>query len=230
VPGAPHAVVAPADDDQGGLPDLVVTALSFGTGAMDAFAFLRLGHVFASVMTGNLVLLGVSAGQLSPPLAIHAGIAIGAYAVGTVLGTRFGPAGEPIGWRSTAAALGPELALLAALAIVWAADPNPAGSGLADGLLGMAAVAMGVQSSVVRRSPVASTPTPYLTSTLTAVVASLSLGGGPGARRRRFDALVAVVAGAAAEAGLLAPLPRVGAALPAIGVATALVLAGRRSA
>jgi uncharacterized membrane protein YoaK (UPF0700 family) len=36
--------------------------LTFGTGVVDGSTFLSLGHVFASVMTGNLVLLGLAAG------------------------------------------------------------------------------------------------------------------------------------------------------------------------
>ena len=39
--------------------------------------FLRLGKVFSSVITGNLALLGVAAGQLDAALALNAGLALG---------------------------------------------------------------------------------------------------------------------------------------------------------
>lgn len=41
---------------------LVGVLLTFAAGSTDLACFLRLGHVFASVMTGNLVLLGLAAG------------------------------------------------------------------------------------------------------------------------------------------------------------------------
>ncbi len=40
----------------------LAAVLAFGAGAMDAITFSRLGDVFAGVMTGNLVLLGISIG------------------------------------------------------------------------------------------------------------------------------------------------------------------------
>ena len=39
--------------------DRLTAVLTFGTGAMDTMAFLGLGGVFTSVMTGNMVLVGV---------------------------------------------------------------------------------------------------------------------------------------------------------------------------
>lgn len=39
----------------------LAAALTFGAGAIDIASFTRLGGVFSSVMTGNLVLLGLAA-------------------------------------------------------------------------------------------------------------------------------------------------------------------------
>jgi len=51
--------------------------LTLTTGVLDAVTFLRLGKVFSSVITGNLALLGVAAGQLDAALALNAGLALG---------------------------------------------------------------------------------------------------------------------------------------------------------
>ena len=44
---------------------VLAAALTFGTGAMDVASVTRLGGVFSSVMTGNLVLLGLAAARTS---------------------------------------------------------------------------------------------------------------------------------------------------------------------
>src|SRR5437763_16657344 len=50
----------------GGLPrgaarrDVLLIVLTLTTGALDAVTFVRLGKVFSSVITGNLVLLGIA--------------------------------------------------------------------------------------------------------------------------------------------------------------------------
>ena len=59
--------------------------------------FLGLGGVFSSVMTANIVLLGLSAGKLSGSLALHAGAALTGYIVGAVAASRVtASAGGPL--------------------------------------------------------------------------------------------------------------------------------------
>lgn len=41
----------------------VLVLLSAGAGATDALVFTELGKVFASILTGNLVLLGAAVGR-----------------------------------------------------------------------------------------------------------------------------------------------------------------------
>ena len=50
--------------------------LTITSGAVNAVSFLALGKVFSSVITGNLVLLGVAATTHSSVEAIHAGVAL----------------------------------------------------------------------------------------------------------------------------------------------------------
>jgi uncharacterized membrane protein YoaK (UPF0700 family) len=61
--------------------DALVAILAMTAGATDAISFLGLGGVFSSVMTANLVLLGLGAGQQNGPLAVHAGAALTGYIV-----------------------------------------------------------------------------------------------------------------------------------------------------
>src|SRR5205823_5710765 len=87
------------------------------TGAVDASCFLHLGNVFSSVITGNLVLLGVSAATQSASLAIHSGVALAGYSAGVLVGapiaTRRARGGET--WAlSVSVTLGGELAAIGA--------------------------------------------------------------------------------------------------------------------
>ncbi len=66
---------------------LIAVALTFASGAADVTSFTRLGDVFTSVMTGNIVLWGLSAARGSLTLAMHTAVAIGGYIVGVAVGT-----------------------------------------------------------------------------------------------------------------------------------------------
>jgi len=61
---------------------LIAIALTFGSGAADVASFTRLGFVFTSVMTGNIVLLGLAVARGSLTLASHTVVSIGGYIVG----------------------------------------------------------------------------------------------------------------------------------------------------
>ena len=62
--------------------------LAATAGATDVISFLALGGVFSSVMTANMVLLGLGAGQQNGPLALRAGAALTGYIVGALAATR----------------------------------------------------------------------------------------------------------------------------------------------
>jgi uncharacterized membrane protein YoaK (UPF0700 family) len=59
--------------------------LTVAGGGLDAICFLGLGGVFARVMTGNMVLLGLSAGHRNTTLAAHAAHAAHAALVGLLV-------------------------------------------------------------------------------------------------------------------------------------------------
>ncbi len=95
----------PATGDPGRRDADVITVLAvvltLGTGATDVASFTRLGNVFTSVMTGNLVLLGLAIGKLSGALATHAVVAFVAYVAGVAAGARLVPAGQAPGSWAT---------------------------------------------------------------------------------------------------------------------------------
>jgi uncharacterized membrane protein YoaK (UPF0700 family) len=181
------------------LRDLLLIALAVVTGVTDATAFVRLGHVFASVITGNLVLIGISAVQRDGTAALLAGTSLAAYAAGVSLaaprgGSTAGPA--PLWPRAATVTLGAEGALLAVFAVGWELAPDHPGTSTQALLLAALAGAMGMQSTAVRRLGQISTT--YLTSTLTGVFESLARLRWPAGQGRSVGILCAALAGAAA--------------------------------
>jgi uncharacterized membrane protein YoaK (UPF0700 family) len=217
---------------------LIAIALTFGSGATDVASFTRLGGVFTSVMTGNIVLWGLSAAERSVTLFAHTAVSIAGYIVGVAGGTwvshgfKVRGNGKPdetnrdsvlpahVSW-----ALFTEFVLLAGLAAGWeATGARPAGW-VEFVLLAVTAAAMGVQSSSVNEMGLTSLSTTFLTGTLTGLVSSLARPGQDTKNRtRRFGVLIGLAAGALLCGLLVAFAPRVVPALPLAAVITALVL------
>jgi uncharacterized membrane protein YoaK (UPF0700 family) len=151
----------------------MVVLLALNSGLTDAAGYLALGGAFSSVMTGNMVLLGLSLGSAAGTLALHAGAAVLAFVCGCAIGTRVAGtarAGDPIWPRAVTRALVLQSVAVAIYAVAWwgtAARPGPA---LQLALLAVNALALGVQSSAVQRFGVAGLSTTYLTGTLTTAV------------------------------------------------------------
>lgn len=185
--------------------DLLLVVLAVTAGATDALAFQRLGHVFASVITGNLVLLGISAVRADDHLALFSGCALGGYAAGVLLAAprrAKGSSGRRIWPASATLALGVELLLLVALALLWQLEgPRPPFAAQVA-MLVLAAGAMGVQSTAVRRLGQVSTT--YLTSTLTGLLEALVARAWTAEHLRSLAILLAALAGAAGAVALIA--------------------------
>lgn len=151
-------------------PSVGLGLLSVAAGVMDAIAFLTLGEVFTSAMSGNTILFGLALGQgrlsdASHSLAAFAGYVIGVAAAALPLRA----ASRPI-----ERALGFEALLLAAFAGYWTAVGGPRGPLAVYPLILLSAIAMGMQGAVGRAIQVPGTPTVVITSTLTAIVAGLA--------------------------------------------------------
>ena len=184
--------------------DSLVFLLAVTTGATDATAFERLGHVFASAITGNLVLVGVGGARPAGRLALFAGCALGGSVLGVLLAAprraqdssnrRFWP-------RSTNLSLGAELLLLIAFAVAWEIDGYTPARAAQLAMLALCATAMGVQSSALRRMGQISTT--YLTSALTGVVESIKARRWTPTQARGLGTMLFALGGAAAATAVI---------------------------
>src|SRR5690554_6132186 len=145
------------------------TGLAACAGATDLLAVVTHGGAFASVVTGNLVLIGYSVVSADLSFLTRPATAVAGYTIGTAMWLLL--------WRSRPRALiaqlAAELVLLAVVAAGWLLTdgrPGPA-SGLA--MLAGAGAAMGAQSAASLRLGTATT---YLTGTLTRVLNDLVSG------------------------------------------------------
>jgi uncharacterized membrane protein YoaK (UPF0700 family) len=219
---------------------LIAIALTFGSGANDVASFTRLGDVFTSVMTGNIVLLGLSLAERSVSLASHTVVSIAGYIAGVAGGAWVahgfkarggGKREDEEGDRGSVLpghvswALFAELLLLAGFTAGWEATGSQPDGWAQFVLLAVLAAAMGVQASAVNEMGLAHVSTTFLTGTLTGLVSSLVSPGqdtphGP----RRFGVLIGLAAGAGLCGLLLATAAAVVPVLPLAALITTLVL------
>lgn len=188
-------------------PDLhlvLMLALTFTTGIVDAVGYLGLDRVFTANMTGNVVILGMAlAGAAGLPV-LGPALALGGFLVGAGLGGRVLRT-APAGWgrRSTAtfAATGVVATGLGVGALV---SPPRGHTVWAFVLTTSIAVAMGLQAAAARRLAVRDVTTVVVTSTLTGLAADSRLAGGDGASwPRRVLAVALILLGAGVGALLL---------------------------
>jgi uncharacterized membrane protein YoaK (UPF0700 family) len=208
-----------ADPKHGPLPALLLM-LTVLTGIVDAVSILSLGRVFVANMTGNVVFVGFAiAGapgfSLSASLSALAGFLIGAYGGGVAV-QRYGPH-RGILFRN---GLVVELAFLAAALTVSALARTPFDNPVKDAIAMLAAVALGLQNSVVRRLAVPDLTTTVLTMTLTGIAADVRRRDAPVVARRLLA--VATMLGGAVAGALLVLHASPAAAL---GLATGLLAA-----
>ncbi len=221
---------------------LIAIALTFGSGATDVASFTRLGGVFTSVMTGNIVFAGLSVAQRSLSLASHTAVSIAGYIAGVAGGTWIAhgfsraSAAKPADDEGRASvlpahvnwALFAEFVLLAGLTTGWEiTGASPAGWAQFC-LLAVTAAAMGVQASAVNEMGLTNVSTTFLTGTLTGLVSSLVRPGQETPQGlRRFGVLIGLAAGAGLCGLLVATAADGVPALPLAAIITTLVLAAK---
>ena len=204
--------------------DGLVVLLTVTTGAVDAACFMHLGHVFCSVVTGTLVLLGVAAGTHDGSLAESCGVALANYTAGVAVAAPFAarrtgrwlpgwpgrraqrPAAHREIWPSwLTVALALEFGVLAVFCAGWELARGQPTGGQQLLLLIPVGVAMGIQGATVRQLGEISTT--YLTGTLTGVVAALAIGRIPDGLDRSLGIFAAVVLGAVGSAVITTYVP-----------------------
>ena len=206
---------------------VVAAVLTFGTGALDVLVLARLGGVFASVMTGNLALMGLGLARADVATIAHTVIAVVSYAAGVAAGSAVvGPreSEHPVWPRCVTVVLAIQLALQVSLSVGWALTRGAPGGVVQMVLLAMAAASMGLQGAAVRGIGV-TLATTYLTGTLTALVANRTLSKPSRADAAGLAALLAAVAGAACGGLTLATLPVVAPVWCLVSVVAVVVVA-----
>ena len=187
----------------------LVICLTFGTGAIDAFCFMHLGGAFSSVMTGNMVLLGLSLTTAALPRALLVCIAITGYIVGVAVGSRTAgraSATDSIWPARVTSTLAIEAALLVALSVVWLLRGTVADALPDQAMLAIASTALGVQSSAIQRFGVSGLSSTYLTGTLTTVIGGFAAHRPFGQQLPGLLILCSLIVGAA-TAAFVAVLP-----------------------
>jgi uncharacterized membrane protein YoaK (UPF0700 family) len=233
-PRAAFGAIGSPKTERGNAGDLrvrhvLVVGLAVLSGATDAIAFARLGHVFTSVMTGNLVLLGLGVGQRSGGLVVRAVVAIVAYVAGVLAGSRLAgrhrEADAP--WpAAVTGALVIEWLLFGGFAALWWTQGSHPGGSAQDVLLALAACALGIQASAVLRLGMPGVSTTYLTGTLTTVVNAMAHRHFSRHEARAVVVLSGLVLGAALG-GLLALEVPVGAPALQLGVLGGVIVVAR---
>jgi len=210
-------------DDQSRVRLVLVFFLTINSGATDAIGYLALGGAFTSVMTGNIILLGISAAHANGELAGHVAVAIACYVAGCVIGARLAgtpQGGDPVWPFAVTRALVVELGVVLIYAVGWWINGDRPSSAAELALLAVNAVALGIQSSTVQRFGVSGLSTTYMTGTLTMLAVRLASGHGFRAVADSAVLLVGLFGGAVLAALLLV---HVRALVPLVQVACLLV-------
>jgi uncharacterized membrane protein YoaK (UPF0700 family) len=183
---------------------VLMLALTFSTGIVDAVGYLGLDKVFAGNMTGNVVILGMALVGAEGLPWVGPLIALFAFMAGAVIGGRT-LRRESTGWNTrtswsfTATAVA--LAVLTVILIITGGVPPKPWELAITTLL---AATMGFQAAVARHLAVKDVTTVVVTSTITGLAADSWLAGGSGQPwRRRAAAVVLIALGALAGAALL---------------------------
>ena len=145
-------------------------------GYFDAISYLGLGHVFTANMTGNIVLLALNIGQRDLSAVLHYLCALGGFCLGILCGALLvgqasvGDVRTPAMTRAVAV----EGILLLIFAVLWLVNGTKPQGDVILVLLGLASMAMGLQSAIVRGIGHPGIATTALTSPLATLMTELA--------------------------------------------------------
>ncbi|GAA5230021.1 YoaK family protein [Arthrobacter cryoconiti] len=183
---------------------ILMLALTFSTGVVDAVGYLGLDRVFTGNMTGNVVILGMALlGDTGLPI-LRPVLALLFFMLGAALAGRALRHAHP-GWshRTSMAFFTVGLGLgVLALVVGLSVDPVPelTGSVVTSGMATM----MGIQAAAARKLKVVDVTTVVVTSTITAFASESKLAGGDGKYwARRLLAIILILTGAVVGAAAL---------------------------
>lgn len=206
---------------------VLLLALTFSTGIIDAIGFLSLDRVFTGNMTGNVVILGMGLVGADGLPTVGPSIALCGFVTGAVVGgrvLRYRPAGWSL--RTTTVIAGVGATIVAIAVLVVAQSPTLEATQLiATGALG---TAMGAQAATARHIAVPEVTTVVITSTLTGLAADSLLGAnGTQPWGRRVSAVALIGLGAVTGAATVAIHPGFGLLLSGV-ITLAVAYLGHR--
>jgi uncharacterized membrane protein YoaK (UPF0700 family) len=185
-------------------PLALAAALAATAGFVDAHVFLHVTPVFVANMSGNLIHLGMFAGQADWHEAAGVAVSIISFVVGVMAATvhhdrqvRNGRPVRPAPLLTVEAAL---VALIALLVWWWGITFSPRADAADLPIIVIGAVAMGVQTAALRRVGSVAVATTYGTGSIVRIGEKLVLAlrradrAGADRRSRTVVVLVAVVA------------------------------------
>jgi uncharacterized membrane protein YoaK (UPF0700 family) len=191
-----HLIAPPRDGTHGPLPPALVL-LTVVTGLVDAFSYLRLGHVFVANMTGNVVFLPFALGGAAGFVWWTSILAIAAFSLGALAGGRIARTAGPHRGRHLLAATATQTAIVAAALVVALVAPSPYPTPTTVVLIALLATGMGLQNATARALAVPDLTTTVLTLTITGISADSTPAGGPGSRiGRRLVSIASMFLGA----------------------------------
>lgn len=199
----PETVAAPQiRNPQRGLPS-VLMGLTLLSGIIDAVSYLGMGHLFLGKMTGNLVVLGMSTGQV-PGFSIGAAaLALTTFLLGAAMAGRLHTAIAHHRYRWIITALTIEAVLLVAAAGLAWWGWVPLSPSTTIGLITLIAAAMGFRNATVRKLGILDMTTTLVTLTLADLASDSFLAGRRNPRLRRRLGVVASIFGGALIGGYL---------------------------
>jgi uncharacterized membrane protein YoaK (UPF0700 family) len=150
--------------------DAMLLLLAWVGGSADAVSYLGLGHVFTANMSGNTILLGIAIGQGQPAAELRAFISLLGFCVGAGIGALLINK-----WSNTqeywpviiTKMLAFESMLLAAFACIWYLAYPARSATLANVLIVISALAMGLQSAAILHLSISWVTTTYVSGTWT---------------------------------------------------------------
>lgn len=150
---------------------ITVLLFTWAAGSVDAITYLS-GHVFTANMTGNAVLLGITAGQGKSADVVRSVIALLSFTVGIVIGAILvGEGGKPKRWTLIRRAVLVETVFLIFFtAVCWWPSQNRVVIAL---MVFISGLAMGLQSATVKRLNLPGIATTYITGTITNLFSGL---------------------------------------------------------
>jgi uncharacterized membrane protein YoaK (UPF0700 family) len=182
------------DEREGPLPGLLLT-LTLLAGLLDATTILRLGHVFVSTTTGNIVFLGLAAAGAKGFEVLTPALAIGGFVVGVLVGGRACRAARAHRGRVLRNVMRVKVSLAATANLIVIIAGEDFSVGVRDAVVVLLAMSMGAQLFAVRYLKVPDLVTVVTTFTLVGGLTDFGSGWTDPTVLRRALALLAFAVG-----------------------------------